>query len=142
MFRQTNEGFTISIKTFGKRSGMKTSIFTVLVVTALLTTGHAQQLSGTYELLREYGSIGSIHYKLVFGSEHKATMSTKGIDGKTVTTEVTYEVDGNDFKWSIAGKTQGTITRQENLPTGKFTVPAGQECIFVDRVGLMCKSIK
>jgi len=63
---------------------MKTSICAVLVVTALLTTGYAQQLSGTYELLREYGSIGSMHYKLVFKLGHKATLVRKDLIRKDI----------------------------------------------------------
>jgi hypothetical protein len=122
---------------------MKTSIrVAVLVVTALLTISYAQQLGGTYELTQEHGSIGSVHYKLVFKSEHKATMYITGLHGlhdKSETDEVTYEADGKDFKWSTGGKTMGKITRQENLPAGKYTIQAGQECIFVDRAGLMCK---
>jgi len=121
---------------------MKTSIFGVLVVAALLTTGHAQQLSGTYELHREYGAMGSMDWRLVFKSGYKATIYTKGIDGKTGKDEVTYEVDGKDFKYSVAGKVLGKITKQANLPPGKYTIPAGQECLFVDRAGLMCKSSK
>jgi ABC-type molybdate transport system substrate-binding protein len=139
------------INTSGRESVVKTGILAVLVVTALLTTGYAQQLSGTYELNQEYGSIGSMHYTLVFKPGYKGTLVREShirkdvggpIESSKASFEITYEVDGNDFKYSTAGKTVGTITKSANLPPEKYTVPAGQECLFVDRAGFMCKSSK
>jgi hypothetical protein len=92
-----------------------------LVFAALLTTGCGKSFSGTYESIQK----GALYSRLVFEPGHKVILNMGG-----VTTEATYEIDGNQFKYTIGGMTQ----------VAEITEKEGHECINLNPiVGLLCK---
>jgi len=114
---------------------MKTSIcIAVLVAMALLTTGCGKEFNGTYYPVPKKGDIQLFKASLTFKSGHKVNMyfSTMGI---AQTMEAKYEIDGKDFKYTMA---QG-ITQ-----VAEITEWTGHECInFGDMspFGFMCKNV-
>jgi hypothetical protein len=108
---------------------MKTILFVVLVAMALLTTSHAQQPSGAYEITKEVPQMGSTRFKLVIKSSHTATLYISAM-GRNESEEVTYKVDGNNFRYTITGESK----------VGNITRPTGRECISLVYVGLLCKN--
>jgi hypothetical protein len=109
---------------------MKTSIcIAVLVAMALLTTACGKQLSGTYSSI---DNSDGVKRSLVFESGHKAVLTMDAGSLFKQSTEGTYEIDGNQFKFTMAGMTQvGEITTNKQ---------GSRECINFGTLGLVCKS--